>query len=242
MTLQLPLVGIGLTSSASFANYVPATDNQAIPRIMQEVISGQGESCLYLWGEHGTGKSHLLQAACQQISQQGGTPVYLPLATFSQHSPDILEDLDALDLICLDDLQAIIGLNEWERAVFRLFNVLREAHIPLLMAAHTAPKQLGLHLPDLISRLSWGGVFSLTALDQDGLIHALQKHAQERGLELSTKVARYLIDRSPHDMATLIEWLQILDYASLSARRKLTLPFVREVLQQQLLLQTKQTN
>lgn len=232
MTPQLPL-GIGLAASASFANYVPAAENQAIPRIVQEVACTQAATCLYLWGKQGTGKSHLLQAACQLVTEQGGLPAYLPLKQCINHSPELLEGLEHLDLVCLDDVHAIVGFPTWERAIFHLFNCLREAHIPLLLSAHTAPKGIGFQRSDLVSRLGWGGVFMLSPLQPAELMLALQAHAKHRGLVLSPNVARYVVDHSPPDMSALLQRLDALDYASLSARRKLTIPFVRDLLQQQ---------
>ncbi|EIJ43557.1 DnaA regulatory inactivator Hda [Beggiatoa alba B18LD] len=229
MSTQLPL-GIGLPESASFTNYIPGP-NQAVFNILQQIIDGKWENCLYIYGDAGTGKSHLLQAACEQMARRGGRPAYLPLALFSQSTPDILEGLDALDLVCIDDIHAIIGQPHWEEALFRLYNQLRTNGIPQIITGNTIPNKLGLHLPDLVSRLNWGGAFALQPLDDISTLQALQEHAKGRGMELSDKVAQYLVHQCPRDMKTLLKWLRQLDYESLSNRRKLTLPFVRNLVQ-----------
>jgi len=230
MTQQLPL-DITVRESASFANYIFGK-NDAIYEILQQLISGKGENSIYLWGTSGTGKTHLLQAICQQVAQYNNTPAYISLNQLEMLTPDILEGLETLDLVCIDDIHCIAGQTEWEQALFHLFNRLQDNHVPLIMTAHVSPKKLNLHLPDLTSRLTWGGVFQLQPLTDEEKVDALQKHASVLGLTLSAKVARYLLQHCSRDMPTLMEWLQRLDYASLSHSRKLTLPFVRQLLAQ----------
>ncbi len=226
MSTQLPL-GIHLQFSQSFANY-NATFNHTALLVLRQVIARQSENSLYLWGASGTGKTHLLQAACQEIAYLDQTPAYIPLAEFKSAGTIVLEGLDNLDLVCLDDLQEIVGSNDWEGALFDLFNRLKDRNIPLLMTGNDSPNELGLHLLDLESRLSWGGVFKLQSLDNKEKIKALQQHAQQLGFELSEKVARYLLKQFAYDLASLIHQLRNLDYASLAAHRKITLPFVRQ--------------
>jgi DnaA family protein len=223
---QLPL-GINLQFSQSFANY-NATFNHTALLVLRQVIARQSENSLYLWGESGTGKTHLLQAACQEMTYFDQTPAYIPLSELKSEGTMILEGLDSLDLVCLDDLQVIVGFNDWERALFNLFNLLKDHNIPLLMTGNAAPNDLGLKLLDLESRLSWGGVFKLQCLDNKEKIKALQQHAKQLGFELPEKVARYLLKQFAYDLETLIQQLRSLDYASLAAHRKITLPFVRQ--------------
>lgn len=230
---QIPL-NISFQTVASFNNYIPGPNQTIYWRIQQTLQSGE-KSSLFMWGISGTGKTHLLHAACQFISQTGGIAMYLPLKNLQLEDPAFLEQLEAVDLICLDDLQVIAGLSTWEYSVLRLFNQSKDAQIPLFITADVAPLDLGLVLPDLSSRLNWGGVFQLNRLTDEEKILALQKHAQGLGVELPYKVANYLLSHCSRDMQTLIDWLQRLDYLSLAERRKLTLPFVRELLQQQTL-------
>jgi DnaA-homolog protein len=229
MMQQLPL-GIKLSDSASFSNYIPDANNRHLIEIIKATLQGNAEHYLYFWGITGTGKSHLLQGACHYLTQHGGNPIYLPLKTLTHYSADSLTGLEHVDLLCLDDLQAVVGLKEWERAIFHLFNTLRDAHIPLLITANAAPKQLDLQLPDLISRLLWGGVFALNYLTQDLAIEALQHHAQTRGLNLPVKIALFLLEKTQGQLAEAITLLSRLDDAALSNKRALTLPFVRQVL------------
>lgn len=234
MSVQLPL-GIGLHESASFENYIPGP-NQAVYTVLQKMIAGQGEKCLYLWGGLGTGKSHLLQAACHYVASQGGHPAYLPLSHVTQASSaalESLENLENLDLVCLDDIHAIAGQAEWEQSLFHLFNRLHDNKVPQIISGIAPPNILNIHLADLASRLNWGGVFGLDNLAPPDKVAALQKHAKGRGLTLSVEVATYLVRHCPDEMPALVTWLDKLDYASLAARRKLTLPFVRRLLEKE---------
>ncbi len=227
--MQLPL-RFNSTQLASFNNYVPAPSDVIVPLVVQQILNREGVTSLFLYGGAGTGKTHLLHAACQQVFQNGGNPLYLPLVMCRPLGTDILEGLEYLDLICVDDVGVIAGDKMWETSLFHLFNRLREANIPQLYTGRDLPNRLALQLPDLTSRLMWGGVFPLSALDDDGKVQVLQERAKEYGMELSGTIARYLVNQCPHDLETLLSWLQKLDYVTLACHRKLTLPFVRHFL------------
>ncbi len=222
MTVQLPL-GIGLREATTFANYVPGANAAAVYALVQA-----GEACTYLWGQAGSGRTHLLQAACHAEAERSGATVYLPLTKYREFSPAILEGLEGLSLVCLDDVQIIAAKPVWEMALFHLYNRLRESGARLLAAGAAAPARLGLRLPDLVSRLNWGPVFQLQGLGDEDKLVALQLRARARGLALPDEVGRYLLRRLPRDMHTLFDMLETLDVASLATQRRLTIPFVRE--------------
>jgi DnaA-homolog protein len=228
MSTQLPL-GIQLQDPVSFDNFLPG-QNQAVYEFVQQLIDYQSETSAFLYGVSGTGKTHLLQAACQHITQRGGSSVYLPMMQLSQLSPEIFEGLEHLDLVCIDDIQAIAKISMWENALFHLFNRLRDHHKPLLMTALMRPDELGLNLPDLVSRLFWGGIFELYPLNDAAKVKILQQHAQNIGITLSQEVANYLLQHCSRDLQTLMHWLQQLDYISLAQRKKITLSLVRHLL------------
>jgi DnaA family protein len=216
---------IGLRDSATFANFLPG-DNAAPLHLLQQ----RTEPFVYLWGGIGSGRSHLLQAACHAETAHGGSPAYLPLAGLTQTGVELLEGLEQMSLVCLDDLQAVVGDKDWEESLFHLYNRVRDAGGRLLAVADASPSALGIHLPDLRSRLSWGPVFQLQSLDDAGKLAALQLRAQARGMELGEEVGAYLLRRCPRDMRALFELLERLDQASLEAQRRLTIPFVRELI------------
>ena len=204
---QLPL-GIGLKDSATFDNFYPAGNEIALQSLQQG-----NDRMVYLWGPAGSGKSHLLQAACHATAAEGLSPVYLPLQELITFSPELLQ-----------------GLAEWEEALFHLYNRVRDRGRRLVVSASVAPAGLALTLPDLTSRLGWGPVFQLASLSDTDKRAALQLRARRRGLDMSNDVADYLLRRCPRDMDSLFNLLNRLDQASLAAQRRLTIPFVRDLL------------
>ncbi len=185
----------------------------------------------YLWGNKGSGKSHLLKGVCQYYLAQQRPALYVPLNKAQYFSPAVLENLEQQALVCLDDLQAVIGNAEWEVAIFDLINRVRETGRTLLiMSADQSPANLPVQLPDLASRLTWGEVYQLAPLNDKQKIEVLQKAAYQRGIELPDETANFLFKRLERDMKTLFNALEKLDQASLQAQRKLTIPFVKEIL------------
>ncbi len=229
--IQLPL-GVRLRDDATFANFYPGANAAAqgyVERLC-EAEAGWTESLIYLWGGSGVGRSHLLQAACLRMEQLGLLAVYLPLMELVEHGPSILDNLEQCELVCLDDVQALAGRADWEEAVFHLFNRLRDSGRRLLLAANAAPRELPVQLPDLQSRLSLALVFQLQELAEEDKLRALQLRASRRGLQLSDEVGRFILTRGARSMSGLFDLLERLDQASLQAQRKLTIPFLKEVL------------
>lgn len=226
---QLPL-GLRLPAASRFDNFITVADREAVAAVEQLALD-TAPGVLFLAGAAGTGKTHLLQAACRAVEATGGQGIYMSLATASELNPMILEGLEQYALVALDDVQAIAAQPAWEEALFHLFNRLREAGGRLLVAATAAPEYLGLGLPDLRSRLGWGAVYALSLADDDLRVRILITRARERGLELPDETARYLLRRCPRDLPALIALLERLDQAALTAQRRLTVPFVRDVLE-----------
>ncbi len=221
---QLPLA-VNLRDGADFEGFLVG-ENAAAVAAARALEPGVG----YFWGEEGSGRSHLLQAACGEAGRAGWRCAYLPLASPGL-TPDHLGGLDTLDLVALDDIDAVTGRDDdWEHALFHLYNRLHDNRRRLLVSAATSPAELPVRLPDLRSRCGWGLVFRLQRLDETGLRRALTLRAGRRGLVLPEEVLDYLLRRLPRDPKTLFDLLEHLDRASLAAKRRLTIPFVREQL------------
>lgn len=239
---QLAL-SIALRDDCRFDNYFVADNREAVTALQRHTAghaTTESDAITYLWGSAGTGKTHLLQALCHQAaslsngidSRRGVAVAYLPLTqALTQLDPAMLEGLEHLALICIDDIQAIAEHPLWEAALFHLYNRIRASGAHCVIAGNSGPHGLGLHMPDLVSRLCWGQVLHLNALDDDAVISALQLRAHHRGLELSEEVARFLWRRHSRDMASLFTLLERLDRDSLAAQRKLTIPFVKAFMQ-----------
>lgn len=225
MSGQLPLP-IGLRPPATLDGFVAGDNAQALAAV-QACALGAGEPLLFLAGPPGSGRTHLLAGACNLAAANGRRCAYLPLGAAAGLAPGLLSDLEALDLVCLDDVEGVVGDRHWEAALFALFNGLRDRGGRLLVAAARGPGELPLALPDLRSRLCWGLLLHLRPLRDDQLCAALEAAALARGLRLGDGVARYLVERLPRSLPDLLATLERLDQASLAAKRPLTLPFVR---------------
>ena len=188
-----------------------------------------GAPWIYLHGASGSGRTHLLLAACQAATAAGRRAQYLPLATMSDHAA-ALRGVAGSELLALDDVGAIAGDHESEHALFDLYNRTWAEGAALLFAADAAPAQLGIELPDLRSRLGACTQFVLRPLDDDERRDVLRTRAAERGIELEDNVLDWLFARYARDLGALLDLLDRLDQASLAAQRRITIPFLREVL------------
>ena len=227
---QLPL-HFDVREVFSFDTLV-AGDNEIAIGIVRQCALGEGEKQVYIWSAHGEGKSHLLQAACHLAANEQRTVCYLPAEEIIQQPAQVLEGLEQLNLVCLDNVELMAQSPEWEEALFDLINRMRESGNNLLLSASATPEALAIKLPDLRSRLAWGPVFQLQALNDEAKRQALCIRAGQRGLEMPDNVAEYLIRHYPRDLFGLFERLDMLDTAAMAMQRRLTVPFVKSVLEQ----------
>jgi DnaA-homolog protein len=233
MSAQLPL-NVRLKDSSSFENFYVGRNREAVSSV-QAVASALArgaaapEQVVFIWGPAGCGRTHLLHAACRVAHAAGKAASYFSLAEAAALPPELLEGAECANLVCLDDAEAVAGRDDWERALFALFERLRAEGGALLVAATGAPAQLGLQLPDLVTRFGWGPVFRLEALDDVEKLATVQLRARNRGLDLTGDVARYILARYPRDMDSLFGLLDRLDRQSLASQRRITIPFLRSI-------------
>lgn len=224
---QLTL-GMGLRDEATFEGFEPGANGEALGWLLQQVQRGGDRG--WLWGPVGAGRSHLLQASCHAAVAQGQRAIYLTSELVRHHRDGVLEGLEHCAVVALDDLGELAGERPVELALFDLCNRVAERGGLLLMAADAAPLSYGWTLPDLASRLAAAAVFRLRPLSDDDKLHALQRRAGMRGLELPERTARYILGHCDRNPAALFALLDSLDEASLAAQRKLTVPFVSQLL------------
>ena len=217
-----------LRDSYTFDNFVIG-DNALLLDMLQSNVTDQAEPQIFVWGEAATGKSHVLQACCQLASRQGRSVSYLPLWQVIDYTADILDGLEAIDVVCIDDVQAVAGRADWQLKLFDCINRMREADKALVFAADLPPNELQLGLEDLRSRLNWGPVIQLKPLNDENKQRALQLRAHSRGFELPDNVASFMLNNYARDLNGLFEKLEQLDKASLAEQRRLTVPFVKSV-------------
>jgi len=227
---QLPL-GLRWPSHQRLDTYLAGANGAALESV-RTLALGESGAWLYLHGARGSGKTHLLIGACRLALEIGRNARYLPLASLSESRAEAIASFGAeqSDLLAIDDVQAIAGDRDTERALFDLYNRARESRATLLLAANAAPAQLGVQLPDLISRLSACTQFALQPLDETGRRAVLRSRAQQRGLQIDDNVLDWLFARQPRDLTALMELFERLDHAALAAQRRITIPFLREML------------
>lgn len=188
-------------------------------------------SLLYLHGEPGHGRSHLLVALCAETESRGMSAVLLPLSELCHEDPALLSGLEAQNLIACDDIDAIAGNAAWEEALFHLFNRARMSQCRQVFSALQVPAQSGIKLPDLVSRLAQAPAWALGLPDDDSRLALVEASARRRGLVMEADVLRYLVLRAPREPGRLLALLELLDRNSLVAGRRLTIPFIRHTLE-----------
>ena len=224
---QIPL-SVRLPDRAVFESFLAARNAQAVEHL-QRLASGAPAAPSWLCGPPGSGKTHLLQATCAAAAA-GMRAGYVPLAEVAHLGVGVLEGLPQLECLCLDDIDRVAGDAAWERGIFALLCELEDAAGRLVFAARSPPALVGWVLADLGSRCAASAVFQLRALEEQEQHAALQLRARLRGLELPDETWHWLQRRFPRDMGTLYELLDTLDEAALAEKRRLTVPFIREVL------------
>lgn len=225
---QLPL-GVRLRGTSRFSSFVAGRNAEVV-----ELLRGTSPAApraLWLWGPAGSGKTHLLQAACAATGERGGAATYLDLLAGAE--PAWLDGCELLDFVALDNLESVAADAAWNRALFRLHALRQDGGGRMCVTTTLPPARLSLQLPDLRSRLLAGSVHQLREPGEAERVEILRRRAEQRGLELGEEAALYLLHRLPRDMHSLCAVLDRLDDASLAAQRRLTVPFLRGVLETQ---------
>ena len=231
MAVQLPLE-FEFGANQTFANFFPGT-NQEIVDHLQQCVAGSGERQIFLWGKSGQGKSHLLQACCHEAQAQDRASFYFSFDPSALPDIALLTGLDEIDIVCFDNIEHIAGHGDWEMAFFHFYNQLHEHGHKLILSAACPPNELSIQLPDLKTRLNWGLTLKIQPLTNNDGIAALRFKAGQMGLELSPQAGRFLLTQHARDLASLWLLLDKLDKASLAAKRKLTVPFLKQILDEQ---------
>jgi len=218
-----------LRDEAGFENFLEARNAQAVARI-REWLEAPAPEPLLICGDAGSGKSHLLNAACLSRESAGSGGLYLSLHEAASFSPEAIEGFEAFDLICLDELEALPSTHDWQEALLHLYNRVLDSGGHLLLASRSPPAGQEWVLPDLASRLRAVPVVQL-ARPRDAELHAmLRARASGRGLDMPDEVAAYILKRARRDTGVLVGILERLDEASLQHQRRLTVPFVKHIL------------
>ena len=211
------------------ASFLPG-ENQELLNLIKLITNKEQLHRLYLWGESDTGKTHLLQAACKQAAENDLHVAYIPLRQFEELSAEMLHDLGKLDLVCVDDLESISKQVEWQQGLVWLYNELRDNNHSMIISANKSPTNIALEIEDLKSRLGWDQAVQIKSPSDDLKIEILKQKANARSFELSDEVIEFLMRRVDRDLGSLIDVLDKIDHASLAEKRKITIPFIKELI------------
>ena len=230
MIAQLPLA-LRWPRRQRFDQFFPGASNAAALAIVEAAAAG-GRGCLYVAGPAGSGKTHLLIAACQAATGAGLTAQYLSLRHARGVRSEAIAGVGGSHLLALDDVDLVAGDADAELALFATYNRYLDAGGVLLLAAEALPAALPVQLPDLRSRLGACTQARLAALDDGERRHVLQAQARHRGIVLDDVVLDWMFARYPRDLGALLDLLDRVDRASLAAQRRVTVPFLRQLLRE----------
>lgn len=211
------LLGIAPDWNPTLDNFVAGRNAELLSALRHALATTQGEHGLYIWGETGSGKSHLLQAVVEHAREAGKSAVYA-----CGEVPEVAQVVAVDDVENLDDGAQI--------ALFALYNRLRESAGLLLVSGTQAPSFLKLR-DDLRTRLGWGLAYQIHALNDDEKAEALKRHAQARGFDLPGEVTTYLLRHGRRDLPALLAVLDSLDEHCLRVKRAASVPMLKEVMQ-----------
>lgn len=235
MPAQQLNLAVSLADDTLFDNFLSAAQSprqQALATLKGLFKEGGGSSPkgnIFLWGGTGSGLTHLLQATCHEAAACGQSIQYLPLEAMANYpAQDVLQGLEACQLVCLDNLQAVAGLPEWEEGLFHLLNKVSAAGGRLLISASATPRALSIQLADLESRLAASTVFQLPAYSEEEKAAIVQFRAARLGLIMSEDALGFLMNRAPRDLHSLIDHLHRLDTFALQYQSKATIPLMKK--------------
>lgn len=233
MFVQLPLK-IGLREEVCFDTYVAEEEGVAfkLAQFQQSLSDRQSDESFYLFGDEGTGKTHLLQAACRFVTEKNRASVYLPLADSSLPLiADVLHGLEQTPLVCLDDVDHIMGDKDWELALANLVTRAKSLGHQVVMSGRQEVTAWPISSTEWLQALMSVMPIALKPLARkQDIVLALQRHAQKLGFELPVEVGNYLVKQFSSDLQELLSVLKLLEQASMVEKRRMTLPFVKQIL------------
>jgi DnaA family protein len=226
---QQRVIPISVADDTSLESFYSARNQPLIAELKRLLAGERVRRVLYLWGDSGSGKTHLLDACCSATQIAATKSLYVSLKQgFEEFGK--LREVDDDTLVCIDDLEQIAGSEEAQNIILSLYEKITIG-TGAIVASGTGPlSSMGLELKDLESRLSSGGTFNIYALDDDEKRKALKLRASKRGFTLDDNVIEFIMSHYRRDTKSLFALLDKMDSASLQAQRKITVPFVKRLL------------
>ena len=230
-TAQLPL-RLALSAGRRFGNFEVSTENAELVDAVRRAAVERTPERLLIVGDAGSGKSHLLEAAIEAASAGRDAVAFVPMRDWRSQRVDAVRGLgQGGGLLCIDDVDAAAGDHGWEEALFALVEEATSRQARILVTAGAVPSNIPFVLADLRSRLSAAPLYRLRELDDESRARALRRHASGRGIEIPDDVVGYVLTRHRRDMPSLVALLDRLDHHSMARQRRLTVPFVRDLIE-----------
>ncbi|MBU2881367.1 DnaA regulatory inactivator Hda [Psychrosphaera sp. B3R10] len=229
MQLLLPVT---LNPRLSFDTFVePEKSSGLITSVLKEGIDESEFTFYLIVGSDDVGKSHILNACCHHANRKGKTSMLMPMEQVIGLPTETIDGLEKVDVLCIDDLNLVLKDHDWQIAIFNLFNSMQQNKSTLIISSNVLPAEMEITLPDLASRMQWGTLFQLTGLNNDEKVKALITHANDMSFELPEDVAKLMLNRLPRKMSFLMQALYLLSRQTIEKKRKVTVPFAKEVLE-----------
>ncbi len=210
-----------------FGNFHTGANGELVCRLKALAVEGDGMG-VWIRAEPGSGRSHLLEAACQAAEQAGRRALYVPLSEL----PGGVEVLDALeaDLVALDDVDVWLGDRSRETALMAVYQGQLQRGGQLIAAALHPAQRIRFRLPDLASRFRALPGYRVSPPDDRGLRDILTAAAHRQGLTLTEPVLDYWLHRAVRSLPELLAQLKRLDEQALAEQRAVTIPLIKETL------------
>ena len=232
MTMKQLALDIGLATGPTLERFFAGPNEAALQHLRLAAGAGSSESTrspvpTYLWGEPGSGKTHLLQAVRQALREQGSSVGWLDPTV--GEPPDFDERWAAVvmdDVHLYDTAQQATAFNWFVNAISPASGSQRW----VLAAGDLPPADLPLRA-DLRSRLGWGHVFQLQLLGEAERRAVLRQEADARGIFLGDDVMDYMLRRFSRDLGSLMQLLEQLDGFALRTQRAITIPLLKTMLE-----------
>jgi len=197
---------------------------------LKALISAKGESMIGLWGASDSGKTHLINACAHFARQQGKRFQLYDGMELAQCDADDFEDLANCQVLAVDNLDALCGIQKWEERFYQIINSCSNEGLYMIFTLTQNPSQLDCRLADFQSRLSWGLLLQLQMVEEKEIGDIIRRRAGMLGIELSREAIAYLLVHYSRRLSKQIEILGVLDRASLSAQKKITVPLIKQTL------------
>jgi len=222
---QLPL-NFKQSGNKSFTDFIVA-DNTALIDSLQS-FARSPESLFFLWGESGSGKSHLLQAFVENLNDQNKSAIILTFEEISLRQNISL--IEMFDYICIDRAEKITADTLLEESLFLWINEVRQAHKKIILASQISNNSEKWQLADLRSRLQWGRTHQIKALNRDEALQVFIHQAERKGMVIDERIGLYLKNNCPMNMAFLSQLINKLDEATLVHKKPVTIPLLKKIL------------